>query len=40
VPFSKGGTDEYRNVQAAHLSCNRRKQAKAWGHGEQLRLVG
>jgi hypothetical protein len=40
VPFSAGGTDTYRNTQAAHLRCNRRKQAKAWGHGEQLRAIG
>ncbi len=29
MPLARGGTHEYRNVQAAHVSCNQRKQASA-----------
>lgn len=37
IPLSIGGTHEARNVQAAHLDCNRRKGNRATN--EQLRMV-
>jgi 5-methylcytosine-specific restriction endonuclease McrA len=35
VPLSRGGRDDGRNIQLAHLRCNIRKQSKPLG---QLRL--
>ena len=28
IPHSKGGTDGYENLKAAHMKCNDRKRAK------------
>ena len=39
VPLSQGGETSYRNITAAHLSCNMAKGARALVP-EQLRLVG
>jgi hypothetical protein len=41
VPFTKGGADTRRNVQAAHARCNTAKSNRlAGGRGDQLLLVG
>ncbi len=40
VPLSLGGDDLRRNVQLAHLTCNRRKHTRSLPGGEQLRLIG
>lgn len=40
VPLSGGGEHSRRNVQLAHLACNVAKKARAYGSGEQLRLIG
>lgn len=40
LPLIEGGADTPANVQAAHLTCNCRKNRGVAGNGEQLRLVG
>lgn len=40
IPLTEGGADAPSNVQAAHLRCNRAKQHRSMGRGEQLRLIG
>jgi 5-methylcytosine-specific restriction endonuclease McrA len=39
IPVSLGGEHSYANTQLAHLECNKRKNNRVFGDGEQLRLI-